>query len=337
MSIKGFPSQKKLIKKLNNYDDSQSHTRNEFVTAQPSYSDKILLDTVNSNLARLHAVVKTAEANTNEQKRILVSTAHGAAVGDVIRFELASANPFFEATIISLPDANTIILGAELPNNIVTGDEFFILRHTTPRVNQDGSGIVSLAPSPILFSEDGVDTEVSQDTAVPANSKPLPVRLLDIAGVAVDYATQATQLAIEVAVTLISDAIRDVGQVLDKGMAIGGQDENGEFSFAKVNLAGEVLVKSNANGGGSYDEGLLIGISDVTVVAPANAVGFILTFPSTNTDACRWAIGTTASDTIGTYYEAGRDTGFVPCAANISICATVAGTNGYHVQWITRS
>lgn len=337
MSIKGFPSQKKLIKKLNNYDESQSHTRNEFVTAQPSYSDKILLDTVNSNLARLHAVVKTAEANTNEQKRILVSTSHGAAVGDVIRFELASANPFFEATIISLPDANTIILGAELPNNIVTGDEFFILRHTTPRVNQDGSGIVSLAPSPILFSEDGVDTVVSQDTVVPANSKPLPVRLLDIAGVAVDYATQATQLAIEVAVTLISDAIRDVGQVLDKGIAIGGQDENGEFSFAKVNLAGEVLVKSNANGGGSYDEGLLLGIADVTVVAPANAVGFILTFPSTNTDACRWAIGATASDTIGTYYEAGRDTGFVPCAANISICATVAGTNGYHVQWITRS
>lgn len=175
MSIKGYPTQKKLIDGLDGFTDQQSITKNEFVTAQPSYSDKLLLDTANESLTRLHSVVKTAEANTVHPDRVLKSTAHGAAKGDVVRFELASANPYFEATIISIPDANTMILGAKLPNNIVTGDEFYILRHVTPRVADDGTLIATLAAAPVQFVKNGTDTEVSVNTTTLGSSEPLPV------------------------------------------------------------------------------------------------------------------------------------------------------------------
>lgn len=175
MSIKGFPSQKKLTTELAPYTDKQSFTTNEFVTAQPSYSDKMLFDTVSASLTRIHSTVKTAAANTVFPKRVLKNTSHGASKGDVIRFQLASANPYFEATIISVPDANTMILGAELPNNIVTGDEFYILRHVTPRVADDGTLIATLAAAPIQFVKDGTDTEVSVNTTTLGSSEPLPV------------------------------------------------------------------------------------------------------------------------------------------------------------------
>lgn len=180
MSIKGYPTQKKLIDGLDGFTDQQSITKNEFVTAQPSYSDKLLLDTANESLTRLHSVVKTAEANTVHPDRVLKSTAHGAAKGDVVRFELASANPYFEATIISIPDANTMILGAKLPNNIVTGDQFYILRYVTPRVSDDGTLIATLTPSPIQYVKDGSDTEVSINNTTLGSSNPLPVINLNV-------------------------------------------------------------------------------------------------------------------------------------------------------------
>jgi hypothetical protein len=50
----------------------------------------------------------------------------------------------------------------------------------------------------------------------------------------------------------------------------------------------------------------------------------------------RWRIGATATTTSGQQLQPGRDTGYVPCAANISICAE-SGTATYDVQWILSS
>jgi len=68
--------------------------------------------------------------------------------------------------------------------------------------------------------------------------------------------------------------------------------------------------------------------------APGSTVGFILQAPSSNTDSIRFAIGTTASTTVGMLLEPGRDTGYLPIGANISVCATVSGTNAFALQWI---
>lgn len=72
-----------------------------------------------------------------------------------------------------------------------------------------------------------------------------------------------------------------------------------------------------------------------TLTAPANAVGFVLMNLDTSTTNMRWAIGRTASATLGQQLQPGRDTGFIPAGANISIIAE-SGTVDYDVQWVSR-
>jgi hypothetical protein len=73
----------------------------------------------------------------------------------------------------------------------------------------------------------------------------------------------------------------------------------------------------------------------VTLTAPSNAIGFILQNLDTSTANIRWAVGRTASATLGQQAQPGRDTGFVPIGANVSICAE-SGTQNYDVQWIAQ-
>lgn len=192
MSIKGYPSIKKLIAQLTGYTDKQSQTTNEFITAQKTSSDKVVLDVGLNGAFRVNASAKLAEVGSTNAKRILKSTAHGALPGDVIRFELGSANPFFEVGINSVPDANTIILSTELPNNIVpVTDTFFILRHVTPAYSSDGT--VQSSSGPVQYSLNGTNTTVALDTVTPSNSRPLPTVTLNIDGTRVDVATAARQ------------------------------------------------------------------------------------------------------------------------------------------------
>lgn len=72
-----------------------------------------------------------------------------------------------------------------------------------------------------------------------------------------------------------------------------------------------------------------------TLTAPANAVGFNLMNLDVSTANIRWAVGRTASATLGQQLQPGRDTGFMPCGANISLCAE-SGTQTYDVQWFSQ-
>lgn len=73
-----------------------------------------------------------------------------------------------------------------------------------------------------------------------------------------------------------------------------------------------------------------------TLTKPANAVGFVLQAFDTNSDVVRWAIGTTAATGTGSQLEAGRDTGYQPCGANVSVCP-VTGTQTVGIQWVLSS
>lgn len=341
MSIKGFSTQKKLTTKLSNYTDKQSFTTNEFITAQQTSSDKVLLDTITAGLTRLHPAAKTAEANTDERKRILVSTAHGASEGDVVRFELASANPYFEAPILSIPNANTIILGAELPNNIVTGDEFFLLRHVTQRYNDDGSPAVVLTSAPVQYVYDGVDTEVELDTATSANSRPLPIWNVDSTGSVYDGATETTAASIFTElqtqtplITNFADAAGVSGDpVPPNSMQVAGSDGTNLIPIA-VSAAGIVQTKQSVFSNGSVVNGTLLTTVANSETAPANAVGFYLQSESSNTENIRFNIGAVASPTAGVLLEAGRSSDFVPIAATVSICNTVSSTQLYNLLWV---
>jgi hypothetical protein len=89
------------------------------------------------------------------------------------------------------------------------------------------------------------------------------------------------------------------------------------------------------NQAGALSTGNLTGTTASLIAAPTNAVGFILMNPSTNADPVRWAIGSTASTSNGVYTELGRDSGYIPVAASVSVCAVAStGTNVYIIQWI---
>jgi hypothetical protein len=64
-------------------------------------------------------------------------------------------------------------------------------------------------------------------------------------------------------------------------------------------------------------------------------VGFVLMNLDTSTTNMRWAIGRAASTTRGQQLQPGRDTGFIPCGADVSIIAE-SGTCNYDVQWVSR-
>lgn len=76
--------------------------------------------------------------------------------------------------------------------------------------------------------------------------------------------------------------------------------------------------------------------SAVTVTAPANAQGFILMNLDTSTQNIRWKIGGVAGAASGSQLQPGRDTGYIPCGANVSICAE-SGTQNYNLQWVMSS
>jgi hypothetical protein len=73
----------------------------------------------------------------------------------------------------------------------------------------------------------------------------------------------------------------------------------------------------------------------ITLTAPANAVGFILQNLDTSTANVRWAVGRTATTALGQQLQPGRDTGFVPVGANVSLVSE-SGTQNYDVQWVSQ-
>lgn len=87
------------------------------------------------------------------------------------------------------------------------------------------------------------------------------------------------------------------------------------------------------NTAGQINNNAAVTTTASTFTVPTNAVGFILEAESSNTANVRWAVGSTATASIGTIAEPGRDTGYVPLAASISVIAT-SGTQAVSVQWI---
>lgn len=88
------------------------------------------------------------------------------------------------------------------------------------------------------------------------------------------------------------------------------------------------------NSAGSYAEITNLTTTAQTFTKPTNAVGFILETLSDNTVNVRYKIGATATTTSGMRMEPGRDTGYVPCAANISVIAESGTNQVVTVQWV---
>lgn len=350
MSIKGYPTTQKL-------SNSNQSTRNDFATLQPQDAGLRQALDVHARFAfRVNDDVtpRTAGANTGNPTSsggtVVFDASTPALVGDFVRFEDGNAQ-FLEIPIVDV-STNSFILGARLDTSLepASGDTFFILRYATQLVDEDGRQIVVATPGPSQYVDNGVDTEVEIDTGTPANTKAFPVRQIQASGLPADVATEAKQdaeailigavnetaPATDIASSGLNGRLQRIAQRITSLIALLPTTLGQQLSAASLAVvpASDYIPKAPVNANGSIVNQALTATTAFSNSAPANAVGFILLAPSDNTDNVRWCIGGTASTTVGMLTEPGRDSGFVPCAATVSVCAIASGTNAFSIQWI---
>lgn len=117
---------------------------------------------------------------------------------------------------------------------------------------------------------------------------------------------------------------------------LGAKTTANSISIALPTDLAALATKSPVNTNGTIVNTTLTGTTATANTPPANAIGFMIEADSSNSDNIRWAIGSTASTTVGFRLEAGRDAGgFIPCAASVSVCAEASTvSNKYIIQWI---
>ena len=209
-AIQGFPSNQKV--------NLGSGLTNNFATVLPTDPNRSAVDTHTRFIFRVNLAPLTAGATTGLQFQEGTSlfwvedAATKAHAGDIFRAEDGAAQ-YLEIPIVKV-ETNRFLLAVNSGLLPASGDTFYILRYATQRVDETGSQIVIASPGPSQFVLDGVDVEVEEDTVIPANSKPFPVKALDGNGVEVDFATEATSQAILAAISAqdyasdYSDSIR---------------------------------------------------------------------------------------------------------------------------------
>ena len=171
---------------------------------------------------------------------------------------------------------------------------------------------------------------------ISASSLPLPT----------GAATAAKQPALGVAGTASSDVITVQGIASMTALKVDGSAVTQPISASSLPLPTGAATESTLstistnvqkqprNTSGSQTTSTVDGTA-ATLTAPANAVGFLLQASDANTANMRWRVGATATASVGQQLQAGRDTGFVPVGANVSIIAE-SGTQEYQIQWVVQ-
>lgn len=174
------------------YSDQKKSRPAEFATVNPVGQELSALDVNAHAFVRL---VGSDAVEANSTTSSIVATAHAAQRGDAIKFTSGALSG--KQVVVSLSETNLITLGEILDSAPAAAVTFDILRHAKPVINSNGevqvSGSLVTSPGPVQFIRDGVDTEVEESSGTPANSRPLPVKLIDASGAAVVPATAAAQ------------------------------------------------------------------------------------------------------------------------------------------------
>jgi hypothetical protein len=174
-----------------------------------------------------------------------------------------------------------------------------------------------------------------------SNQSNIPANITQIGGSAL--ALGQTLMAASIPVVLASNQAaipvtqsagpwtQNITQIGGSALALGQTTKSGSLPVTVASDQGGLSTKSPVNANGSNSESTVSTVKTESV--PANAIGFILMNEDISSANIRWMIGGTATTAAGQQLQPGRDTGFVPCAANISICAE-SSTQSYNLQWI---
>lgn len=170
-SPSGYKTQKKVLGSIEGFSSDQTQDKAQFTTIQDVGSDMFALDVVQRPCFQ----VSTAHAVVSATKRILTHDAIAAKKGDMIRF-LTGALTGMVFPVLTVVDTTNSILANIFDTLPSAGDTFELLRFTITRTNALGESLVSVSPTPLLFTRDGADQEVTEDTTDSANDRPLPVK-----------------------------------------------------------------------------------------------------------------------------------------------------------------
>lgn len=186
--------------------------RETFVTGQKMGSSRRGLDTI--ALAIYNVADDIVEAGSTNN--LVKLTAHQAREGDFLQIT-SSANGIteFEVSIDEIIDADHFTLGAILSASLAAGDTVSILRPITPRMSSTGATLTTVSPSPVIFKKNGLNVEVVEDTATPANNQPLPVKLTGVTGdlniTAQDLNIQSSHLGANPDSMRVGDGVTELG------------------------------------------------------------------------------------------------------------------------------
>ena len=173
---KGYPSQEKL-----------DNTRQQFATVEP-VGEKTHGLSVKATMTYTEVLTGTTASGSTTQD--IVITGHSVREGDLLYFTSGGAIGS-EAAVVEIIDANTVRLGQNLRAAPGVGDAFALLRPKALQVSSGGG----ISTGPLTFVRDGSDQVVTEDTGTPANNRPLPVKLTDLAG---DVSINSANLNLEV-------------------------------------------------------------------------------------------------------------------------------------------
>lgn len=195
--LSGFSNQKKLGK-------------SEFVTVQGAGSDKKGINTAQMYLADLtgSALPISAVTQSNDRKVVYLDfgAAHGARVGDVLRMTTGTLLQW-EFDVIEVQSANIVGIWNISPTLPLATEEAKLCRWVTAKA--DGEGALTVSSGPVQFTRNGATQTVIQDTATPANNRPLPAGLYivkdgQVHPVTKDTVTAANTLGIPVEIVASS-------------------------------------------------------------------------------------------------------------------------------------
>lgn len=215
-----------------------------FVTGQAIGSNRRAIDMFPVGVYEVTASVAVESGSTNNLVKI---TGHSAKVGDLVRI-LTSANSIneFEVFVDKIVDADHFELASILSADLAAGDTVGIFRPVANKLSSDGTTLAQTVQTPIKFKRNGVDTEVLEDTATPANNRPLPVKLTGFTG---DITVTAQQLNVKLSDTDDKVALGDgAGNTIGvSGNPLFASDTANNTQLVAVNAELDAIKLDTAN------------------------------------------------------------------------------------------
>lgn len=250
MSLKGFPSQKKIKSIIPGLSDQQAIPESQFVTVHPRGSHRYSLDTQSHGFYS----VSTGNVISAATTRLITKNSHGARVGDVIRFT-SGALTGMEITVHWVFSVNVIVLSTDLDVAPAINDQFEILRPVSMLLTQSGAVPVTVS---------GGALEVTQ-LLVKANTD----RLTSIGYTAIDFATAphtggsyATAFTVPALKTaykarIVQNGGNDIKFSIDGGATVAGVIPAGEKGDIEIVIVAGGTFKIDSLGGGNITSGKL--------------------------------------------------------------------------------